>query len=42
MSEIIYLPFKTLGGCYIYDCSVNTIFLVAGNEYNELKSVLNT
>lgn len=42
MSEIIYLPFKTPGGYYIYDRSVNTIFSVSENEYCELRSVLNT
>lgn len=39
MSNIIYLPIKTPGGFYIYDRSVNTIFSVSENEYQELVEV---
>lgn len=37
MKAIVYQPLRTPGGYYIYDRSVNTIFSVSADEYQEFK-----
>ena len=39
MKRIIFQPIRTPGGCYIYDRSVNTIFSVSPEEYEEFQQL---
>ena len=40
MSKIVYLPIKTPEKYYIYDRSVDTVFSVSEDEFQELVGLL--